>query len=489
MIKPGQNNRFIMQHLQKFFRFFYILTALGVMHCSSVFAYPELGDNASINMNQTRIDLLSRKALFRISQKTPLVHDPMVLTYINRLGRYLLRYSSNAQTNIRFVVLQSDDVNAFALPANIIGVNTQLILHARKEGELASVMAHEIAHVNQKHFIRTLAKRKNNNVVSIASLIGSVLLAIASPQAAQAAYTATIAGQKQAQIGYIRQHEYEADRIGVNTLTKAGYAASDMASFFKRLPKGTYHQKIYEPLMTHPLHTKRFGEAMNRQQSKQNSPSPSYAQKAFKFIQARTKILTHKKPQKILEKINQLPPNKHNKPANIYTRSVIYSQMNQFKQALKSIGKLTSQLPESLIVQAARCRILLKADKLQKARQCIDNVNAIHWQSYAAQMLKLKLYQKQNQTNKAKWLLQDIIDAHPQYAPAYNQLANLLSQQGKESLAHFYKAKYHFQMGNLYAALVQYELAFSQLNRHNPYRNQAKRKKDLLSQNLDNRKR
>ncbi|MCV5662768.1 M48 family metalloprotease, partial [Escherichia coli] len=120
------------------------------------------------------------------------------------------------------------NINAFAFFGGYVALHSGLFLHARSESELASVVAHEIAHVTQRHLARSMEDQARRSPATLAALAGALLLSIASPEAGMAAITAATAGNMQSQINYTRSNEKEADRFGIATLAKAGFDVQAM---------------------------------------------------------------------------------------------------------------------------------------------------------------------------------------------------------------------------------------------------------------------
>ena len=192
--------------------------------------------------------------------------EPEATDYLNQLGQRLAARSLEARQDFEFFLIQDRQINAFALPGGFIGVNTGLLLAAQSESEVAGVMAHEISHVTQRHIARMLAQQKQALVTTLASLAAAILLSRVSSDAAQAAIAFGQAGAIQAQLNFTRDHEREADRVGLQLLEQAGFDPRGMATFFERLQRAT---RVYETaapsyLRTHPLTYERIADIQNR---------------------------------------------------------------------------------------------------------------------------------------------------------------------------------------------------------------------------------
>lgn len=199
------------------------------------------------------------------NQSLPIVRDPILNHYISELGQNLVAHSDSVKLPFNFFLIEDNEINAAAFLGGNVKIHTGLFLYANNESELAGVVAHEIAHITQRHLARMLEQQSYSNPATMAALAGSVLLALVSPAAGMAALSTSMAVSMQSQINYTRLHEYEADRIGIKTLYDSGYDPSGMADFFSKLAeKYKYASMPPQMLSTHPLPETRLAEARLR---------------------------------------------------------------------------------------------------------------------------------------------------------------------------------------------------------------------------------
>ena len=155
------------------------------------------------------------------------MEDPQVTEYIQTLGAQLAGHANDGDQSFEFFMVDDDAINAFALPGGFIGMNAGLILASETESEVAGVLAHEVAHVTQRHIARSLYDNQRSSIISMASMLAAVLLGMASDSRSNDAMSGVLAaGQAatmQRQINFTRSNELEADRIGIGTLSSAGF--------------------------------------------------------------------------------------------------------------------------------------------------------------------------------------------------------------------------------------------------------------------------
>lgn len=227
---------------------------------------PELGEVAQTVISTQQQRRIGETIMREIRADRSLIRDPEITDYINNLGYRLVAQSSGNGQDFEFFVLREPTLNAFALPGGFIGVHSGLILAAQSESELASVLSHEIAHVTQAHIARIIAKSEQSNILSMAALALAMLAARSNPQVARAAVATAQATTIQSQLDYTRDHEREADRVGLGLLQQAGFDVYAMPAFFERMLK---YNRLYESnapdyLRTHPITTERIGDIQNR---------------------------------------------------------------------------------------------------------------------------------------------------------------------------------------------------------------------------------
>lgn len=228
---------------------------------------PDIGTAAAgtLTIDQERIYGDAYMRMIRARQ--PVINDPVVNQYISNLGHRLVVNASDVKTPFNFFMIRDRNINAYAFFGGYVALHSGLFLHASTESELASVMAHEIAHVTQRHLARSMEEQARRSPATMAALAGSLLLAIAAPEAGIAAITATTAGQMQSTINYTRSNEREADRFGISTMAKAGFDVSAMPRFFGRLADEYRYASTPPPmLLTHPLPEDRITDSRARAQ-------------------------------------------------------------------------------------------------------------------------------------------------------------------------------------------------------------------------------
>ena len=254
-------------------KFRYLMVALPLLFPANIFAagLPDLGDASQATFSPQEERELGLRIMREIRADPSYLDDAEVAGYLTHLGNRLLLNSreSRPDQEFEFFAIKDPMINAFALPGGFMGFNTGLILTAQSESELAGVMAHEIAHVTQKHLARMIAGQRYSILTSLAAIALAVLASRTNPQAAQAVLIGSQARQIQSQLDFTRDHEKEADRIGLNILISAGLDPRGMSEFFERLQTAGRFRENGAPsyLRTHPITYERIADIDNRTHS------------------------------------------------------------------------------------------------------------------------------------------------------------------------------------------------------------------------------
>ena len=227
---------------------------------------PELGDYSQTILSAQDEQRIAAQILREVAVSDEVLQDVEIADYLQILGNRLAAASDDKQQSFNFFVVKDPSINAFAMPGGVIGVHTGLFLASHSESELASVLGHEIGHVTQHHLARILAKQKTDTFKNIAGIALALLVARTNPELASGALSASSAAGIQRQLDYTREHEREADRVGLSVLKNAGFDPRGMTAFFITLQRGSRFVDSSSPsfLRTHPLTSERISDVENR---------------------------------------------------------------------------------------------------------------------------------------------------------------------------------------------------------------------------------
>jgi len=244
---------------------------------------PDLGSVGDTTLSPQMERRIGESVMRDIRFRDPsYVDDSEVSEYLATLGGRLTQASVGARQDFEFFAIRDPTINAFAMPGGFIAVHTGLISASETESELASVLAHEISHVTQRHIARMLGQQQQMQMPMMVALAAAILLGRSRPDLASGAIVGAQAGAIQTQLAYSRDFEREADRLGFRALESAGFDPHAMASFFEKMQRAS---RVADDgtmpgyLRTHPVTFERIADAQNRAASlpyKQHPDSPEF---------------------------------------------------------------------------------------------------------------------------------------------------------------------------------------------------------------------
>lgn len=320
---------------------------------------PELGNASSAFVSQQQEHQLGRIWLRQLRAQANTIDDPIAKAYIEDLIYRLAPHSEVQDSRFEFVIIDQAELNAFAVPGGIIGINAGIFLYARDEDELAAVMAHELAHLSQRHFARQVENAERQAPVAIASLLASILLiATNNPDAGFAGLVTTQAASAQTQLAYSRDWEREADRTGMKTLAGSGMDPHAMPSMFQQmLAANRYNERPPEFLLTHPVTDTRVSDAANRAES--FALKPRSKNFVFQTLQHRARIRYVLANLPVSDQIGYFDKqlaaatDSRVKDALFYAQAIIWQEQQQWQKALMALNKISAknnEQPATLIL-------------------------------------------------------------------------------------------------------------------------------------------
>jgi predicted Zn-dependent protease len=313
---------------------------------------PLLGDTSSSMISPMQERQLGQNWLRLYRSQVPTSSDPLIIDYLEQLLERLAVHSQLEDKQLQLVLVENHTLNAFAVPGGVIGIHTGLLNYARTENQLAAVLAHELAHLSQRHYARRLEQQKNMAVPFYAAMLASlVVLATSSSQnndAGLAAISATQAMALDAQLRFSRQNEQEADRIGLQTMIQAGLDPYAPAEMFEEMLRGVrYGRRPPEFLLTHPVTESRVADARNRAMQ---YPRKAYEDNTeFQLMRARIRVRAEQTPQLAVRRFqSEVDGDSQDPNASRYGLAMAYNLAGQFNNAREALAPLLEKDPQRL---------------------------------------------------------------------------------------------------------------------------------------------
>jgi predicted Zn-dependent protease len=413
---------------------------------------PTLGDPTLGSFNAHEEARLGQAFYQALRANLDFVDDVQLNYYLNSLGQRLVTHSDAASSNFRFFIVDSSAINAFAGPSAYIGINSGLFLKSTNESQLASVMAHEISHVSQRHLARAIDNSGNSAIATFATILAAVLLGSQNSDLGQAALFAGLAGQQQASLNFTRNNEYEADRVGIGILTEAGINPEGMVEFFETLLEHSGAGGI-EYLRTHPLSANRVSEAKDRvKKSQLNLPRDS---DDFQFGHARLKVLTSRHPEVIAEEKTRTGD-----IIQSYKKAIALTRINKPDEAIVILKTLTDQDRHPWI-KLALAEAYEANDQLKQALDVLKKLSNLYPGFLPVTLAFSTALTANKQAQKSITLLKHQLQ-FDDYAVIHKTLARAYYMNGQIAAALESTGNQYAIQGYVELALQQYENALQQ---------------------------
>jgi predicted Zn-dependent protease len=422
---------------------------------------PDMGASADTILSRAEEAEYARALVRQMRAYEVLNEDPIISGYFEDMGFRLAAHSDRPDKAFTFVVLDQPVINAFAAPGGIIALYSALILAADDENEVAGVLSHEIAHITQQHLYRAIENQKEMTIPIALGMLALILVGGGSGEAIQGALMSGQAAAIQSQIFFTRQNEYEADRIGISTLSRAGYDPVGMAEFFEKMGRLTRSmgEGPAEYLRTHPVSVNRISEALNRAQ---NMPKPkSSDSRDFYLVQARLRVMTADTPDEALEwfknRLDRADVGQTESDALFYGSAIAYQKKGDYDEAGKLLKSLMDRDPH-IMYELQLAELDLDAGKDNQAIDLLAGLygsfpgnHAISMQ-YSQALLK---NQDPQQAKTAAVVLRQQLLTHPDDPLLYELYARSANIAGDSVGAKEAIAESYYLRGNIHEAAMQ----------------------------------
>ncbi|MHB8716924.1 MAG: beta-barrel assembly-enhancing protease [Sulfuricaulis sp.] len=426
---------------------------------------PDLGDETLAVISPAQERKLGEDTMRQIRRTLDVMDDPEVTSYIQSLGERLVAHSDDPQLDFRFYVINDPVINAFAVPGGFVCVHTGLILATQNEAELASVLAHEISHITQRHIPRMIAESQHTTLPAMAAVLAGILLAGSGHQGGDALVALTGATLAQRQLVFSREDEEEADRVGERTLARSGFDPRAMPAFFERMQNlnRVNETNLPEFLRDHPVTVNRIADALNRADEylKQYKVRPVSDNMAYLLVHAKLRALAPGDPDEIVLRFkDNLAQGKYrNVDAERYGYALALLRTHHLTMARAEARKLIEHNPNQPSFQILQAEIEMAATNYKQALAIYaaayarSPTNAALMHDYASALLKTEHYQQ------AKKLLQIAMENQPGDPGLYQMLAQAEGGAGSPYESHRALAEHYYLNGNPGAALEQLQIA------------------------------
>lgn len=431
---------------------------------------PSLGDRISGTVSLNQEYQMGQQFLSQIRRSAPTIPDALLNDYLEFVTYRLASRSQLQDHRLSFVIIDSEELNAFAAPGGIIGVNTGLFLNARTEDEFASVMAHEIAHVSQRHFARGVDEAQAGRIPQLGALLASVLImATSDARHGAAAATAAQGMAVENQLRFSRSNEAEADRIGQDTMFNAGFDPDAMATLFERLMAvNRFGRRPPEFLLSHPLTESRIADSRGRAM---RYPEREYSTSLeYQFMRAR--VVGHYSPDKealVQESRRALEESVSDteQQANRYALAIAYWENEQYAEATETLAPLLERYPNRITLVVTQAEIFTAQNEPGQALTFLDRHLDINPNNHPLTMAYVDALLEGRNYQEAAELMERHTRNRPVDHHLWYQLAETWGQAGDIGKVHQARAEYFRLLGDLGRAREQLQFAIRVASENN----------------------
>ena len=443
---------------------------LAVISCALVFVsgagaddiqLPDLGSPADTVLSQNDEAQIGSAIMRDIRNSGQVVEDPLVTEYINQIGNKIAAQTNNGDYDFTFFVIKDSRINAFALPGGYIGIHTGLLEATRSEDELAGVLAHEVAHVTQRHIARAIHASSRQSILSTAIMLGAVLAGAASGSSdvMQAGMAVAQGTAMQQQINFTRSNEHEADRIGISALAGAGFDPYGMASFFNVLSRQTTrapNERTPEFLMTHPVTSSRIAEARDRARSFEQVKSDNSI--SYGISKIRTIVDRFKTSQEAVAYFERRAYQNQN-DLERYGRLLAYMRNGRLEEAQNIVDYLMDKHPDVIAYHIALGDILVLLRQNDGAIAVFEDAIRLFPRNVPLVIAFAKRLLELNQAEKSHNLLLDLLNNVLPTPDQIRLIARAASEAGKNAESLYYLSEYRLMIGDLIGGIAHLQQA------------------------------
>lgn len=429
--------------------FFIFLGLVGSLaHADGHNRLPALGDPSAATFSKEEERRVGRLILLKARSALPLVKDLELKEYINSLGERILAASGSHRLDFHFLLSRDPSINASAWPGGLIVINAGLLLFASHESELAAVVAHEIAHVKQRHIARHWSLAKQVAWADVVSIVAALAGAAYGSDAALLGGYASGAVGTQKKLGYSRVFETEADYLGMQIMAAANFHPQGMVSFFSRLKeRETQTGQTPEFLRTHPLTGRRLADAISRAKTYQGKMRTD----SLNFQQAKARTFARLDPAQALHRAEA-------GGQGLYQRAVALLRMNRAADAVALLSPLKKR-KESKALNLVYAQALLASNNPNQAVEVLRLLESLYSGSQSIRYYLALALKRSGQGKLALAELRSLMNKG-RYESEVDLLASeIAAEMGRTAISHEYLSDYYAGNGRLESALHQLDIA------------------------------
>jgi len=425
---------------------------------------------------------VGEKLLSIIRKEFTLLDDPDLTEYVTNLGRQTLQLAGPQFFDYHFFIIDNKEFNAFAAPSGLIFFHSGLIDLCDTEGELVSVLSHEIGHAASRHIADRISKSGKLNAGTTALMLAGLLLGQGA--LSQALVTGSMAGGLTANLKFSREDEEEADRLSYKWMKEQKRDPADMVNMLKKMRRvSRYHRKqVPTYLLTHPEPENRIGyieDIILQDQQKKIQAQDEFAYQRFKYrVQGLTRDTQSILP--ILKNKAEEPGILQSDPMVFFGLSQAYLANRDYQKAEEALQKVISRFPDRHILKTDLGRIKFEAGETKKALEIFQETNRLDPNAAYNTYYLAKALQQNGESAQAVLIYENLTERLPTYAKLYQEIGKIRAALGNKALGHYNLALYQYYEGSSLSARYHLDQALKNLSEKDPLFPKVKELKDKI---------
>jgi predicted Zn-dependent protease len=455
-----------MKHLLKFCARFYRSAALAVaatLLLTPVPAHtqssdlPSIGGSGGLMADQQEADI-GQQVMTSLRRSAPRIQDPLVYDYLSNIIYRLVPSAPLDNRDLQLVIIDDAGLNAFAVPGGIVGVNGGLFLNAATEQQFASVLAHELAHLSQRHFARRMQQQETSTPLTVAGMVAGIILsAVTQSDIGIAAIAGTQALAMQNMLAYSRAHEKEADRIGLDILASSGMDPRGMPEMFEIMMRRNRLQgnRLPEYLSTHPLTQSRVADTRSR--AEQYPDERIRDGQEYHLVRSRLQVHYARSPEIAVETFESYLEQEDavRNDAIRYGLAVAYQDNRQYDKARSILEELLADNPGRITFQVTLAEVFISEERYAQARNILEPALSRNPGNYPLTYALASTETADGNGAAAASLLRELTRSHPGQEHLWLRLAEAEGIARNIVGVHRARAEYYVLMGDLKSAQRQ----------------------------------
>jgi len=418
---------------------------------------PSIGGSGGLIADQEEADI-GRQVMASLRRSAPRIQDPLVYDYLSNIIYQLVPSAPLDDRDLQLVIIDNAGLNAFAVPGGIIGVNGGLFLNAETEQQFASVLAHELAHLSQRHFARRMQQQETSTPLTVAGMVAGIILsAVTQSDIGIAAIAGTQALAMQNMLAYSRAHEKEADRIGLDILASSGMDPRGMPEMFEIMMRRNRLQgnRLPEYLSTHPLTQSRVADTRSR--AEQYPDERIRDGQEYHLVRSRLQVHYARSPEiavKTFESYLEQEDSVRN-DAIRYGLAVAYQDNRQYDKARGILEELLADNPGRITFQVTLAEVFISEERYAQARNILEPALSRNPGNYPLTYALASAETADGNGAAAARLLRELTRSHPGQEHLWLRLAEAEGIARNIVGVHRARAEYYVLMGDLKSAQRQ----------------------------------